>query len=264
MKEKNYNYMLGSCENVPSDYIIDTRKDPDNGCKELYDDEKEAFWGNDDNDIINLEQQFDKKPPFYTIKVKSKEYLFSSDYIGPSVYWARKKGITEEKIRDFLTICRRLGGHILLPRGRSRPEGTETPNQAKGGSNGVYDRFDWMLHLIKIFYSSRNQKEEYLRQANCLLPKAHRQKFNDKFDRIYNSLAFYEDEFYYFGSFEKFCEHFKLIDSFVVKEKNGSYEVKDMTSLFPILPANYNEYIDNLCKAIERRNNILHLEEDNG
>ena len=258
MESKNFNYLLGSENEVPKDFDIDQRDDPDVGCKKLYDDEIIAFFGNS-NDVENWKQKYGTKPPFYTIRIIEKQFLFSSDYIGPSVYWARERGISDDRIRDFLTICRRLGGHILFPRGGKRQKGIDTPNQAKAGSKGVYDRIDWFLQLIKIFYASKSRKD-YLYEANLLLPDGFRniQNFNDKFNHIYSSLENYKDEFLYFKNFEGFCNCFKLVGSLVDRE----YNVVEMTKFFPILPENYEEYIENLCNAIEARNDRLHLPYD--
>lgn len=44
MESKNFNYLLGSENEVPKDFDIDQRDDPDVGCKKLYDDEIIAFF----------------------------------------------------------------------------------------------------------------------------------------------------------------------------------------------------------------------------
>lgn len=259
MEKKNFNYMLGSENELPKDFDVDQRYDPDDGCKQLYDDQMMAYFRYN-KDVENWEQKSRYNLPCYTIRVIEKDFLFSSDYIGPSVYWARERGISDDRIRNFLAICRRLGGHILLPRGGDRPKGVYTPNQAKAGNKGVYDRIDWFLQLLKIFYASQQRVGYYLQQANLLLPEEFRNKknFNEKFIQIYKSLEFYKDEFLYFKNFEGFCNCFKLVGSLVDKE----YNVVEMTKFFPILPEDYEEYIDNLCDAIETRNERLHLLQD--
>lgn len=254
MQEKEFNYLVEKVNDVPTDFDLDDRSNPDIIGKELYDDEKEAFFGEDDN-IINWQQKKRAEPPFFTIKVMDKGYLYSSDYIGPSIYWAREKGISDKEICSFLTVCRRLGGHILLPRGGHRQKDIYTPNQAKAGSNGVYDRFDWFLHLLKIYYEAENLKD-YMYKANLLLPEDYRNKknFNDKFKLIYKSINFYKKEFLYFESFKGYCDRFLLVGSFV----NEEYEIINMSNLLPILPEDYNSYIEKLCKAIETRNAKMH------
>ena len=147
----HYNYLTGSYDELPLNYDINKREDPDQSCKKLYDDVVNNFFG-EDKEVKNLEQQYGNKPPFYTVQIQKngETYLFSSDYIGPSVYWARELGISDRGITEFLNICRTLGGHIIWPRGGERPKGVFTPNQAKSGCSGVYDRIDWTLQLLKI------------------------------------------------------------------------------------------------------------------
>lgn len=252
----HYNYLTGSYDELPLNYDINKREDPDQSCKKLYDDVVNSFFG-EDKDVKNLEQQYGNKPPFYTVQIQKngETYLFSSDYIGPSVYWARELGISDRGIIKFLNICRTLGGHIIWPRGGERPKGVFTPNQAKSGCSGVYDRIDWTLQLLKIFYEIekyREDKKEYLKRANALLPKEFRNKsnFNDKFDRLYNSFDFYKKHFELFGDFEGFCERFKLVGSFVDNDHNIIW----MTDSFPILPLRYEEYIEKLSTAVQARN----------
>lgn len=129
----------------------------------------------------------------------------------------------------------------MFPRGGKRQKGIDTPNQAKARSKGVYDRIDWFLQLIKIFYASKSRKD-YLDEANLLLPDGFRniKNFNDKFDYIYSSLENYKDEFLYFKNFEGFCDCFKLVGSLVDRE----YNVVEMTKFF--------QYYQRITRSISR------------
>lgn len=71
------------------------------------------------NGILNIENKklIFRNQPTYTLFVNEDEFLLSSDYIGPSIYWARECGIEDSEIREFLKICRTIGGHIVWPRG---------------------------------------------------------------------------------------------------------------------------------------------------
>lgn len=255
MQYRDYNYLLRKAETISYDYSIDLRFDPDtDGCEELYDDIREAFFNDFKLHVENL-KQYNNKYEFYTIRI-DKKYLFSSDYMGPSVFWARECGIKDRKIIDFLNVCRKLGGHIVWPRGGHRPKGVYTVNVAKSGCYGLYDRMDWTLYLLKIFYDSKGNQETFLEVANQLLPEEFRRKnnFNDKFLLLYRSFDFYKEEFELFHTFRGFCDRFKLVNSFV----DDQYRVIPMIDLFPILPRDYNDYITNVCTAVKKRNNILH------
>ena len=253
--------MLRSEKQVPDDYDIDNRYDPDTeGCKELYDDEIEAFFDGMTGYTVCNWQSYNRynRSPFYTVKVTSEVtgeyYLFSSDYIGPSVYWASKKHAGDRKIREFLTVCRRLGGHILWPRGNGN-----TINSARGGSGGFYDRIDWTLHLLQIFYFSETE-DDYMKAAASLINNIQdRSDFiienGSRLKRLYLAFQTYKDELMIFTDFKGFCNRFRLVGSFVDSE----YNVIDMAGLYPLLPNDYLKCIDKLCGAVAERNDILHL-----
>lgn len=287
MLDVKYNYLIGSSDPLPSDYSIDYRPDPDtDGCKKLYDDIIEAYFQDmKEHTIENVEQQFkaypnndlenkwrnyDKlnnempisrnkgwQPPCYTIfidKETHNQILLSSDYFGPSVYWAIESGIDNDQIRKFLDICRTIGGHIVWPRGS---EIKNKINISRAGNSGVYDRPDWTLLLLKIYFEKRNE-DSFLDEANSLIPEKFRgiENFDSKFKRLYS--AFYDSNKWidFIGSFDEFCKQFKLIGSFVDDDLN----VIHFAELFPLLPKDYKEYINNTCQAIRLRNAaLLHL-----
>ena len=159
MRAKGYNYLIGKAEKLDVSFNIDKRIDPDTcGCKELYDDFIEAFFSDEHCNIEhgikkveNVKQQFGNKSPVYTIFLNDSDYLMSTDYIGPSVYWARYRKISDGNIIKFLSICRTIGGHMAWPRGR---EVFVKINSARAGKAGLYDRIDWTLALIKIYYET--------------------------------------------------------------------------------------------------------------
>lgn len=281
MLDIKYNYLIGSSQNLPSDFNIDDRSDPDtDGCKKLYDDIIEAYFhGTKDHTIENVEQQFrpdkykdlnlqwrnyeklnntfpvpknkDKQPPCYTIfidKGKKDEVLLSADYFGPSIYWAIELGITDEQIREFLNISRSIGGHIVWPRG------SHIKNKINPSRAAVYDRSDWTLLLLKIYFENRDEKT-FLDEADSLIPKEFRGKenFNSKFKRVYSAFCDSNKWIDSIGSFEKFCLQFKLLGSFV----DENFNVIRLADLFPLLPKDYKDYIKNTCQAIKLRNAIL-------
>lgn len=261
MIDKNYNYLIGKASDLPQDFDIDLRIDPDTcGCKKLYNDIIEAYFSdtqlNIKNGIVkveNKEQKISNNPAFYTIFVNAGKYLLSSDCIGPSVYWARERAVNDDKIRYFLNVSRTIGGHIVWPRGR---ELKKKINTSRGGKSGVYDRMDWTLLLISIFYETDN-KEQYLQRANELIPREFRYKnnFNSKFEGMYEAFICARSWFESFGTFEMFCKQFKLSGKGNFVDEN--YKVNIMTALFPILPNDYEEYIENVCSAINVRNSLI-------
>ena len=254
-----YNYLIeDSHKAFPSNFDIDTRTDPDRTSKALYDDLLNLFFAKSQIKARNIEQEdfYNKNSVFYTIFVNEDEFRLSSDYIGPSIYWARECGIKDDKIINFLKISRTIGGHILWPRGKQ-----PTLNQVKAGNNGFYDRIDWTLLAIASFYEITSEKKNnqinFLEACSNLLPSEvrHYKQLESKFKRVYKALQNHKSWFDSFGDFNNFCTFFNLKESFVDNECN----IIPLTSLFPILPLDYEEYIDNSIKAISQRNNNFNI-----
>ncbi len=277
-----YNYLVGAEQKLTSNYNYFRRPDPDSdGCKKLYDDIIEAFLSDgiitDSNEVANWEQQFrynkvkEKfsnkelwrryfslnndspkaessiyKPPFYTVTYRN--YLLSSDYIGPSIYWAEKKGLEKIKILDILNNCRTIGGHIVWPRGC----GT-TINQARGGAETLYDRIDWTLYLVKLFCDNSFDYSRAILEYEDSYGREHINSIMPVVDSINN----YKEWFKEFGNsncaFDNFCKQFKLKGT-LVKE---NLEINWLSLPFPILPDDYSMFVNNNINAIKMRNNLL-------
>lgn len=261
-RDVNYNYLIeNSIDNWPADFNVDGRPDPDSISKNLYDDLK-RFILNEAvmkdlkiNDITNKEQvsKYGNKLPFYTLFVDGREHRLSADYIGASVYWAIEKNVKHEQIIHFLKIGRKLGGHMLWPRGF-----TVTINTARSGNEGFYDRIDWTLVLLKLYFEHGNDKEAYLEKAIELIPEGMRYKQHiNRIKRMYHAFFNSRRWLQKFDSFEKFCEIFALSGCFV----NDDTDVILMADLFPVLPIDYNRYIDNVCEAINIRTEKLYSRE---
>ena len=240
-----YNYLIESeIKNFPNDFQIDSRRDPDSCSKKLYDDIEKIFFHGEE---IKIEEGFGKSGIYYTLKMADNT-LLSVDYIGPSVNWAEQKGIAQEKIRDFLKCCRTIGGHIVWERGSDLPYKV---NLARGGKKGVYDRFDWTILLLKIFVENKEMsKDEFVSKACLYIPVENRDdcKIKSAFENLYH--AFECSEWLSKFEFEEFCNKFKLVGSFV----DYKYNVIELAPLFPILPIDYEKYINNTCNAIDLRN----------
>ena len=152
MKFKNYLFDLYPKYQIG--FNLDTRKDPDKCSKQLYDDMKKIFFSKERLDSLKLNSIENKcqnfgRGNFYTLFIDDGKYRLSSDFIGASIYWAKQKGLADEDIVEYLRISRTIGGHMVFPRG----QGT-TVNQARGGENSYYDRFDLTLLAIKKWYSN--------------------------------------------------------------------------------------------------------------
>lgn len=68
----------------------------------------------DVNKVDNIGQG---KPKYYSLFVNGDIHILSSDYLGPSIYWAKELGFDDEQILKWLAISRTIGGHILFPGG---------------------------------------------------------------------------------------------------------------------------------------------------
>lgn len=245
-----YNYLIDDqvCK-FPDNYCIDKRRDPDSDSKRLYDDILTIFFS-ENKSAKNLEQKFYGKPKFYTIKINN-DTLLSSDYIGPSVYWAREMGVKDKKIRDFLKQCRTIGGHIVWERGSDLGYKVNT---SRAGNSGVYDRFDWTLLLLKIFLSDKeHNQDDFIKKANELIPEEFRNTDNTNTKFINLFCAFNCSDWLKEYNFKMFCDDFKLCGSFV----DNQYNIKETAPLFPFLPTDYEQYIDNVCEAINKRNSRI-------
>lgn len=260
MLDVRYNYLTGKAGKLPEDFVIDKRIDPDgDGCKELYDDLITAYFSDLEmnkrrgiHTIENREQySWKTRKSFYTLFVNGDDYLLSADYIGPSVHWAGEKGMTDTQILDFLSICRTIGGHIVWPRGSDIKDG-KTINRQRGGEKSLYDRMDWTLLLLKIFYMTDGDKERYLsytRQTGTMRQVLENEnRFLIMFEAFSRSRSWLDR----FGSFEEFCKQFKLngTGNFVTEQ----FMVRPMSLWFPVLPADYERYCINVCKAVAARN----------
>ncbi len=229
---------------VNRNYLIGLMNDPDSSSQKLYDD-LVALYFCDNPKANNRKQQYGQNPAFYTIETD--KYLLSADYIGPSVHWAQKKGVSDVEIMEFLKICRTIGGHIVWQRGLGK--GIETVNQARGGASGVYDRFDWTLLLLQIYLSGDEKKKSaFVKKAKLQAPD---ETMEDKISVLFQAFSAspWLNEF----KFNSFCDKFYLHGSFVSKE----YRVVKLAPWFPILPTDYSAYINKVSERVTVRNKLI-------
>lgn len=262
------NYLFDLYPEFPKGFTLKNRKDPDKCSKELYDDLLQFFC---QENLIKLSlksienkcQQNFRNENFYTLFVEfinEDEFKLSSDYIGASVYWAKKAGLSDNEIIEYLKISRTIGGHIVFPRGEGQP----TVNQARGGESGYYDRFDLTLLAIKKWYSKQKISKNEVAKA----------------------IDNYKGWFDLFGSFENFVEFFKL-EGFIFKDEkeNGETDLiiinlinsnlehdvinaltkeEDKDICIPLNREDYKIYFNNSNKIIKDRTERLEKKLKNG
>lgn len=219
---------------------------------------------------IELKVGNDEKGPYYSFFLNGYDFILSTDYIGPSVWWCEHiAGYTHDKIREIIKQSRTLGGHLMWPRGTDKNGNRRTPsvNQVRGGQVskgcgcGFYDRIDWTLFLLKIFYQCKNEdyqcknEEQYNRKIEDFFPDTIFENDKKCFKALYDAFYRSSDWFGVFKSFNVFCDFFKLTDSLVDKD----YNIIWFTDCFPIKPDKdkYMKYTENNLKAIKNRNRNL-------
>lgn len=242
---KSENYLFALYPEYPRGFNLKTRKDPDKCSKQLYDDIEKIFFSKERlgklglNSIENKCQNFGNGD-FYTLFIDDGNHILSSDYIGASVYWAGEAELSDDDIKEYLKISRTIGGHMVFPRGGKR----KTVNQARGGKDSYYDRFDLTLLAIKKWYLNDDSKINY-------------------------AIENYKDWFALFGTFDKFISFFRL-EGFIHGESIIDLVSSDLKKGL-IIPLNrediciprkeedYKRYFDNSNKIIEDRTEKLNL-----
>lgn len=242
------NYLFNLYSDFRNDFNLENRKDPDSCSKELYDDLEKIFFNENAitklglKEVKNVEQGFINK--YYTLFINGNEFFLTADYIGPSVYWAKKAGLNKNEIISYLGISRTIGGHLVWPRGENdyiiyryppNKYGKEYPitiNTARGGKDGYFDRIDLTIYAIKQHYNGTTIDNDYMNQAL--------QNYYDWFD------IFKGD-----NPFESFIEFFKLQD-FV----NRNFEVYDLTT-FDDSKKSYDLLIDEAASIPKTKDEYL-------
>src|SRR5574344_1101394 len=243
-----YNYLIEDDKDLmDSKYDIENRVDPDSSSKTLYEDVKTVFFANDNPEV--LRQKYKNNPEFYTLVLHDNGIrLISTDYIGPSVHWAQSSEFTEDEIRDFLRESRTIGGHVAWERGSNIPYKVNT---ARGGEDGLYDRIDLTLLLLKI-YKNSSDLNSFSKAANALLPEKCDE--SKRWKGMYN--AFSASSWLNNHGFDDYCSKFMLYGSFVDEKDN----VILMADIYPILPNDYHSYAKNVVEAIGKRNAQINKE----
>lgn len=161
----NYFFEVNEKENLD----LNHRVDPDSKCEKLYKDFNSLFFqGKLPNDetidgVKIVERHNDKGESYWetVVNVGSGRIGLGMDYIGPSIYWAQKAGLRDEEILGFISISRTIGGHLIWPRwiydGEKYVKDLSSINMARGGEDGVFDRIDFTLLYLKLWYEGEHK-----------------------------------------------------------------------------------------------------------
>ena len=249
-------------------------KDPDRESKSLYEKWKTFLT----DKIPEGEFETCKISGSLSIKaeINEKTFLLSSDYIGPSKYYAaiafrsNHKNECEEMAKIF-NICRRFEGHMIWPKGQYIDNGNiylsygrrgqYSINVSRSGSAGVYDRFDVTLYLLKQYYDSfidvenRSSKTQLYERAEYFINSC-KDEIPVKENRyrllnLFLSFEWASEWLSIFGDFDRFISTFELQD-FIMDGKPVIWG-KENKIIDLIDNTTYMKYIDNCTKAIENR-----------
>ena len=143
MKLRNYTFDF--YPDFPNDFVLEDRVDPDGQSRVLYDDLLKIFFNEEAKKKLGIESV---KRKGCSLLINEGDYIITSDYIGASVNWGIRAGLTFDDSINLISISRTIGGHVMFPKGGRK----QTVNQARGGSVGYYDRFDLTLFAIKSWF----------------------------------------------------------------------------------------------------------------
>lgn len=209
--------------------------------------------------------------------INKKTFYLSSDYIGPSKYYAvqafKANNRDEHKeMADIFNVCQCFEGHIIWPKGQIidnnhvyipyGSSGKNTINMSRGGDKGVFDRIDVTLYLLKKYYNlfieKENSNTKIFDRARIFITAC-----NDKIDeknnfRLFNLFLSFELASEWLGVFNNFDA---FIDIFFLQDfiKDGEPFISgDGSKIVDIYEKNkYINYIDKCKEAIERRGERL-------
>lgn len=252
-------------------------RDPDMESKKLYERWKEFLDKILKGRGNKFQIQIEKDGLAIRVKNNNKIFVLSSDYIGPSKYYAakafRNSELDEkEEMAKIFNICRCFEGHIIWPKGQLinmndkctyipyGPNSRNNINMSRGGPTGVFDRFDVTLYLLDRYYEFLKEREYSCKR---IFDRAEAFIYSCKDDidvkengyRLFNIFLSFElssDWLFLFNDFNGFIETFKL-QNFL---KNGEPVIWGGGDKL-MDEKEYIGYVDNCKKAIEDRGEQL-------
>lgn len=204
--------------------------------------------------------EYDEEKNTISQNIENQNYILGVDYIGPSSYYAKKRGIEEKVIILLCVITREIGGHIVFPTDRHLAnEQEKSLNEIR--SYRFKERIDYFLFELKQWYLGKNEV------------KASKNIFNGnkKWFMQFNNFKGYIDFFllndfvdenydvYDLSSYDNSSHSYKSrISEQPYIEYSGNY-TKDLERAY--IPQNYSIYIRGCVFAIKNRtkriNNML-------
>lgn len=153
-------------------------KDPDQFSKNLYEYHIELWNNRNSTNINNLSLKF-AEDGYGGYCLWQGGIKITSDYIGPSAYWANDIGILDEEIGEYLKVTRTIGGHLIWPsksvytgewifnkKTSNMEQEKKSINTARSGKKGFYDRIDLTLLDLKNWYDTKSCKLKIFFDAN--------------------------------------------------------------------------------------------------
>lgn len=263
--------------------------DPDESNLNLYEYHLK-IWKNKypkENAVVNkpMEIYYNGKAFKIFTEIDGKNYRLGSDYIGFSKQWITKN-ISAKDVGKALSETRCFAGHMLWCKGFSKgwyekkdggfgysdkfKPNFITINQAKGGAKGVFDRIDWTLKLLRVYYdvikmpdlyresnfnSNDNVKElvEYIELSEDE-KKVKKCIYAESVRRIFYAFENSREWLLLFVNFPGFIDYFALDD---IVDKKNEFRVIKLSPWLPVLPVDYKRYMEDSVEFINKRKKRL-------
>ena len=156
----NNDYNINELNYENSEFEVDKKS------KKLYQDII-SFWNIQCKkyDVINVfEEVFKDEYESFYIQQENKNIKLKCDYLGPSTYYAKDKGISDKEIIEYLIVSRELGGHMLWPStliniSRFNDKRDHIQKSINTGRSYCFrERIDYTLFDIKNWYYGEYEK----------------------------------------------------------------------------------------------------------
>lgn len=222
----------------PYDYV-----DPDASCDKLYDDLID-FYDMTDYEYAPYHHRL-KKNRLGRLLCLEDEFgnRMSSDYIGPSRYWAHAKGnMNDAEIGAMLLHARTIGGHMLWPVHK-----IPTINTARGGQGGFFDRIDLTLQEIRYMMTDAPQSRNHAVRSAIEKEKAWFSLFmaGSGLDGFKSFVDLFHLNSFIYG------DDYNVISLAESNLAEGVYAPISFDE--PVFPADFRLYVKNNLIAIEKR-----------
>ena len=205
---------------------------------------------NELNHNYQYKLHYDEEKNMIFQQIENRKFVLGVDYIGPSLYYAKTHGLSNEQILSYSISTREIGGHLVFPKNQFLVNHQrKSINQIR--SYRFNERIDYFLFELKQWYEGTN--------------------------RVSAAAPVLEGNREWFKQFDSFKGY---IDCFLLKDfVNSVYEPYDLTSLendsfarvihehpdlpygksYPerlekaYIPADYSIYIEGCVYAIRSR-----------